>query len=70
MTKEEAETLRPGDVISCACNSKRVLTKVSVYDCTLFWNQEGAGTTEHSYPIDKIDIVKRANQIIDTYDIY
>ena len=71
MTKEEAETLKPGDIISCAGNGYRTLTKVWIEDPDLCWNQKGNGNTKHQYELVNIDIVSRYEPpVINNYQIY
>lgn len=69
MTKEEAQTLEPGDIISCSGNSNRVLTDVWIEGDTLYWHQEGSDS-KHMYSIELISITKKKNTIINNYEIY
>lgn len=73
MTKEEAENLKPGDVIYC-CNRHRVLISFSIRDRHLEWKQEGS-SNPHSYPFKDIKIISKKdaiinNAIINNYEIY
>jgi hypothetical protein len=71
MTKEQAEQLKPGDIISCAGNGNRELTKCWVHRDMLHWHQMGNGETEHQYEYSRITLVKRAEPIvINNYQIY
>ena len=75
MTKEEAETLRPGDIIGHISNSwkNRTITSYKIIKDNLYWS-EGNQPLDGNYcqcnPLSNIKIISRANQIIDTYDIY
>ena len=68
MTKEEAENLKPGDVIYC-CNQTRVLISSYIRNNNLGWRQEGSPNS-HSYYIKGIKIISKKDAIINNYEIY
>jgi len=73
MTKEEAENLKPGDVIYC-CNRDRVLISFSIRGIYLEWEQKGS-SSPHSYRFEDIKIISKKdaiinNAIINNYEIY
>jgi len=71
MTLEEAQQLNPGDIISGAHSSRRVLTKVWIENHELCWNQEGNGDTKHSYEYKHMTLVERAKPVVNnSYPIY
>jgi hypothetical protein len=69
MTKEEAEQLRPGDIISCCHDSNRELIECCVKGNSLHWHQKGSGSG-HEYPYRDITLVKRGERVINNYQIY
>lgn len=79
MTLEEAQSLKPGDIISGASRDNRILAavKVDIGSKMLLWDElrnSGVIDRGHSYSYEKMTIAKRAEpvvpKVIDTYPIY
>ena len=71
MTLEEAQSLKPGDVISGAGNRYRVLTKVWLRNDCIQWWEKDTRELNHTYEYDSMDIVSQAEPLINnSYPIY
>lgn len=74
MTLEEAQQLKPGDIISGASRSIRLLTRVEINDKYLLWDEDrgdGIINTGHRYEYANMHLVKKAiPQVINNYPIY
>jgi len=72
MTKEEAENLKPGDIIRGGNNHNRILIKVWLVNNELHWNEERYGHDVHCHlAFIDLEIEKKAEPIvIDNYLIY
>lgn len=72
MTEEEALNLKPGDVISCAGNSHRIIVESYVSGSYLYWKQQDGGIhLDHSWPLQTVNLVRKADTpIVNNYQIY
>jgi len=75
MTKEEAENLKPGDVIFVifgGSSHNRILTKVWLVKDELYWNEEKYDKNIDCHlPFNQLQLVKKTEAVvIDNYLIY
>ncbi len=64
MTLEEAQQLKPGDIISGSWgkNDNRTINKCKVIGNSLHWSQGNRGDMSHSWNIAGIELVKKGSQ--------
>jgi len=70
MTLEEAESLKPDDIISCAGYSMRIIASCNVSVKDLNWKEKGCNIPR-SWAYENIRLVSKAEPIIiNNYSIY
>ena len=72
MTKEEAESLQPGDVIEGPFFKQRTITGSHVENNSLRWSEALSAPDKHTHnwKFEDISLVHKKDPIINNYELY